>query len=291
MHFKTLVGTVALALNLIYFHNSALAADAPRIISLAPHMTEMIYDLGLEEQLVARDDASNYPEEAKSLPSIGTGFNPNKELLLLYQPDLLLHFTSKTQLTELLPSNNIDVIASMPNSVEALFDDWRMILARVQTDLTKRTATEEKIDATEAEWQSLVKDYKNQELKKVFFLISDYPLFSLSDMSFLSQAIKGCHTENIFADMKQVSFIASPEEILLSEPEVVIHGYSTTEPNDKERSQEAAIKLFEKVGLKLSTEQLVTVDADILYRPTLRFIKALPQICEAIHHTKATAAD
>ena len=152
-------------------------------------------------------------------------------------------------------------------------------------------ATKEKIDATEAEWQSLVKDYKNQELKKVFFLISDYPLFSLSDMSFLSQAIKSCRTENIFADMKQVSFIASPEEILLRNPEVVIHGYSTTEPNDKERSQEAAIKLFEKVGLELSTEQLVTVDADILYRPTLRFIKALPQICEAIHHTKATAAD
>ena len=102
-------------------------------------------------------------------------------------------------------------------------------------------------------------------------------------MSFLGQAIKGCHVENIFAEMEQVSFIASPEEILLRQPEIVIHGYSTTEPNGKERAQEAALTIFEKMGLKLSTEQLVTVDADILHRPTLRFLNALPQICEEIH--------
>lgn len=283
MHFKKLIGIIALGLNLINIHSNALAAEAPRIISLSPHMTELVYDLGIEDQLVARDDASNYPEEAKSLPSVGTGFNPNKELLLLYQPDILLHFTSKTQLTELFPNTDIDVIASMPNSVEALFDEWRMILAKTQTDHTKRTATEEKIDQVEVQWQRLVKDYKSKEPKKVFFLISKHPLFSLSDMSFLGQAIKGCHVENIFSEMEQVSFIASPEKILLRQPEIVIHGYSTTEPNGKERAQEAALTIFEKIGLKLSTEQLVTVDADILHRPTLRFLNALPQICEEIH--------
>ncbi|CAM5188510.1 ABC transporter substrate-binding protein [Oligella ureolytica] len=285
MRFKRLLSTIALGLNLLVLNSSAVAAptDAPRIITLSPHMTEMVYDLGLEEQLVARDDASNYPEEVKSIPSIGSGLNPNQELLLLYQPDILLHFTSNIQLDNLFPTKKIDVIGSMPNSVPALFEDWRMVLAHAQRDKKKRLETEDKINAIEAEWQSLVEDYKGQEPKKVFFLISEHPIFSLSDMSFLGQAIKGCNTENIFADIKQPSFIVNPEELLLRSPDIVIHGYSTTDPNGKEYAQEATLRLFEKIGIKLNTEQLVTVDVDILHRPTLRFMKELPEICEAIH--------
>lgn len=283
MHFEKLIGTFILGLSLINPHSNAHATEAPRIITLAPHMTEMVYDLGLDGQLVARDDASNYPEEAKSLPSVGTGFNPNKELLLLYQPDILLHFTSKIQFIELFPNKHIEAIESNPNSVETLLDDWRRILTLTQQDAKKRAAAEETITAAETKWQRLVEDYKSKEPKKVFFLISYAPVFSLSDMAFLGQAIKGCHVENIFADIPQASFIANPEEILLHEPEVVIHGYSTTEPDGKERAQESALTLFEKIGIELSTEQLVTVDVDILHRPTLRFINALPQICEEIH--------
>lgn len=286
MHFKQLISTLALGLlNLTALSTSAFAAptEGPRIITLAPHLTEMVYDLDLEAQLVARDDASNYPEEAKSIPSIGSGLNPSKELLLLYQPDILLHFTSSAEFKDLFPTKNIEVISSQPNSVPALFNDWRQVLAQAQKDEKKRTEVEGKINAIEAEWQTLVEDYKSKAAKKVFFLISDQPVFSLSDMTFLGQAIKGCHVENIFADIKQPSFIANPEEILLHQPEVVIHGYSATDPKGKERAQESALKLFEKIGIKLSTEQLVTVDVDILHRPTLRFIKELPIICEAIH--------
>lgn len=285
MRFKRLLSIIALALNLLVLNSPAAAAttDTPRIITLSPHMTEMVYDLGLEELLVARDDASNYPIEVKSIPSIGSGLNPNKELLLLYQPDLLLHFTANIELDNLFPTKKIDVIASLPNTVPALFNDWRMVLTRVQHDEKKRAATEDKIDAIEAEWQSLVEDNKHKAPKKVFFLISEQPVFSLSDMTFLAQAVKGCHTENIFADIKQPSFIVNPEELLLHVPDIVIHGYSVTDPNGKERAQQSALKLFESIGLQLKTEQLVTVDVDILHRPTLRFIKELPKICEAIH--------
>lgn len=285
MRFKRLLSFIALGLNLLVLNSSAVAAptEAPRIITLSPHMTEMVYDLGLEEQLVARDDASNYPEEVKSIPSIGSGLNPNQELLLLYQPDILLHFTSNIQLDNLFPTKKIDVIASLPDSVPALFENWRMVLAHAQNDEKKRLETEEKIDAIEAEWHSLVEDYKSKKVKKVFFLISQQPVFSLSDMTFLGQAVKGCRVENIFADITQPSFIVNPEELLLRAPDVIIHGYSTTDPNGKEHAQEAALKLFENIGIKLKTEQLVTVDVDILHRPTLRFIKELPKICEAIH--------
>ena len=280
MRCKRLLSTIALGLNLLVLNSSAVAAptDAPRIITLSPHMTEMVYDLGLEEQLVARDDASNYPEEVKSIPSIGSGLNPNQELLLLYQPDILLHFTSNIQLDNLFPTKKIDVIGSMPNSVPALFEDWRMVLAHAQRDKKKRLETEDKINAIEAEWQSLVEDYKGQEPKKVFFLISEHPIFRIIGMRIKCQAIKGCNCQKMYDEVW-----LNPEELLLRSPDIVIHGYSTTDPNGKEYAQEATLRLFKNIGIKLKTEQLVTVDVDILHRPTLRFMKELPEICEAIH--------
>lgn len=283
MTFKKQINAIALSLLLLAFKQSALAAESPRIITLSPHMTEMVYDLGLEEQLVATDDASNYPDEVKTIAKVGSGLNPNHELLLLYKPDILLHFTPNSGLEDLFPSKNIKLISSQPNSVPALFDDWHEVLATAQQDEKKRIEIEEKIAALELEWQILVANYKNKAPKKVFFLISDQPVFSLSDHSFLGQAIKSCHVENIFGAVEQASFIVDPEGLLINKPDIVIHGYNATSPEGKERSRQSALTLFKNIGIKLGAEQLVSVDVDILHRPTLRFIKALPQICEAIH--------
>lgn len=285
MRFKQLLGAIALGLHAATFSVSTAttSTETPRIITLAPHLTEMVYDLSLEAQLVARDDASNYPETVKNIPSVGSGLNPSKERLLLYEPDILLSYHSHTQLAKLFPNKQVDIINSAPASVDALFNDWRRVLALAQKDANKRSRIEAEINAIESEWQHLAEDYKNKDTKKVFFLISEQPLFSLSDMTFLSQAIKGCHTENIFADIKQASFIVNIEDLILRAPDVVIHGVSATSDIDKKRAQEATLKLFENIGIKLRTEQLLTMDADILHRPTQRFMKELPNICEAIH--------
>lgn len=285
MRFKQFIVAIALGLHAVTFSVSTAttSTETPRIITLAPHLTEMVYDLGLEAQLVARDDASNYPEAVKNIPSVGSGLNPSKERLLLYEPDILLSYHPHTQLAKLFPNQHVDIINSAPSSVYALFDDWRRVLALAQKDANKRSRIEAEINAIESEWQHLVEDYKNKDIKKVFFLISEQPLFSLSDMTFLSQAVKGCHTENIFADIKQASFIVNIEDLILRAPDIIIHGVSTTSDIDKKRAREATLKLFENIGIKLRTEQLLTMDADILHRPTQRFMKELPNICEAIH--------
>lgn len=61
-----------------------------RIISLAPGMTELVYALGEGENLVGRTDYCNYPEECLSVPSIGDSWMPNVELILSYNPSVVL---------------------------------------------------------------------------------------------------------------------------------------------------------------------------------------------------------
>ena len=108
----------------------------------------------------------------------------------------------------------------------------------------------------------------------------------MSDKTFLSQAFKACNTQNIFATTNQPSFLVNPEELLIRQPELIIHGYNADDVDGKERSQQAVLELFEKLGLKIKKEQLISVNVDILHRPTMRFVKALPNICANIHNTQ-----
>ncbi len=286
MSFKSLLFKITLSINLLFLNTLVMAVEAPRLITMSPHLTEMVYDLGLEAQLVATDDASNYPEAVKDIAKIGSGLNPNQELLLLHQPDIILSFAPSLTLEKLQQTQAVDIIISQPNSVPTLFDDWRKILEIAQKDPQKKLEIEEKLYALETEWRNTTTSYENKDTKTIFFLISKQPLYSLSDKAFLSQALKTCNTHNIFADIEPVSFIVNPEDLLLKQPEIIIHGYNVAESNGKERAKNEVMQHFNKLGIKLEPQQLVSVDVDILHRPSMRFMNALPQICADIHAPK-----
>ena len=286
MSFKSLLFKITLSINLLFLNTLVMAVEVPRLITMSPHLTEMVYDLGLEAQLVATDDASNYPEAVKDIAKIGSGLNPNQELLLLHQPDIILSFAPSLTLEKLQQTQAVDIVISQPNSVPTLFEDWRKILEIAQKDPQKKLEIEEKLYALETEWRNITTSYENKDTKTIFFLISKQPLYSLSDKAFLSQALKTCNTHNIFADIEPVSFIVNPEDLLLKQPEIIIHGYNAAESNGKEHAQNEVMQHFNKLGIKLQAQQLVSVDVDILHRPSMRFMNALPQICADIHAPK-----
>ena len=68
-----------------------VAADpARRIVSAGGSVTEIVYALGQEDRLVARDSTSTYPEAARELPDIGYVRRLSPEGLLSVDPDLIL---------------------------------------------------------------------------------------------------------------------------------------------------------------------------------------------------------
>ena len=69
----------------------ALAAPARRVVSLAPSLTEGLFAVGAGAQVVGRDDYSDYPEQAKSIISIGSTYQTlNTEAILALKPDLVV---------------------------------------------------------------------------------------------------------------------------------------------------------------------------------------------------------
>jgi iron complex transport system substrate-binding protein len=67
-----------------------LAGPAQRIISLAPSNTEILFAIGAGEQVVGRDETSDYPEEANPLPTVGGWSGFSTESIVALHPDLVL---------------------------------------------------------------------------------------------------------------------------------------------------------------------------------------------------------
>lgn len=77
--------TVLLAASLL-----PLPALADRVLSLGGSVTEIVYALGEEDRLVARDTTSNFPQGALDLPDVGYIRQLSPEGVLSVAPDLII---------------------------------------------------------------------------------------------------------------------------------------------------------------------------------------------------------
>ena len=68
----------------------AFCAPPSRVVSLAPSVTEILFDLGAGDRIVAVTDFCDYPDEAKRKPKIGGFANPSLEAIVSVRPDLVI---------------------------------------------------------------------------------------------------------------------------------------------------------------------------------------------------------
>lgn len=120
------------------------------IISLSPTSTEMLFALGAGEQVVAVDDFSNFPPEAPTTDL--SGFNPNVEAVLGYEPDLVIIQNDSNDLVAGLTEAGVTVLQfDAANDFQAAFDqmealgaatgnDAEAIVAEIQADLDAAAA-------------------------------------------------------------------------------------------------------------------------------------------------------
>ena len=75
-------------------HRVQLASPAKRIVTLAPHLTELVYEAGAGERLVGVAAHSDYPPSARELPRVGDAHGLDLERIAMLQPDLVVAWGS-----------------------------------------------------------------------------------------------------------------------------------------------------------------------------------------------------
>src|SRR5262245_7825987 len=145
----------------ILLAQSAWATAPTRIVSISPGFTEILYALGLDQQIVGTTNFCDYPEKAKHTAKIGDVVTPNLEKIISLKPDLVICGAWKWQLPdnlrkigiqvlEIKDAQNLDdtfqTIQTIGHAVErdqqaaAIIADMKKQLSDLQQQSTKRKA-------------------------------------------------------------------------------------------------------------------------------------------------------
>jgi iron complex transport system substrate-binding protein len=107
-----------------------LAAEPQAIVSLTPATTEILFEIGAGDRVVATDDGSDYPAEAVDLPDVASFSKVDVEKVVNLEPDLVvaggLGFTPADAITQ-LRSLDIPVLVVYAASVEGVYDDIELL--------------------------------------------------------------------------------------------------------------------------------------------------------------------
>ena len=249
-----------------------LAKPAQRIVALAPHLTEMMFAVGAGDRLVGRVSHSDYPAEAQTIALVGDNLHLDMERIIALKPDLLvvwLHGSAGPQL-EALRKLGIPLFYSEPHSLEQIEDT----LVR----LGKLAGTENKAvqvaDGMREDLKKLSERYAGRPTVRVFYQVWDKPLYTLNGKHFVSDVLRLCGGENIFAGLATTAPVVNVEAVLQENPEAVLSG-------DIRKRDENGLNLWRRYPTLLATrrDNLFNLDPDLLVRPGPRIVAGATAVC------------
>ena len=198
----------------------SLSGPAQRVISLAPHATELIYHVGAGSQLVAVTSYSDYPAEAKKLPIVGDFRQIDLERVLAMKPDLVVVWQGGNPQKQLerLKKAGIPVFYSDARHLKDIPDN--MVKLGILTG--HEASARKKAGQWTAGMNRLKKQYGKRQAVRVFYQVSASPIFTLNGSHIVNEAITLCGGKNVFADLSIIAPNVSVESVIAKNPEVII---------------------------------------------------------------------
>lgn len=250
-----------------------LQKPAQRVIAMAPHVTEMLFAAGGGDKIVGTVTYSDYPEAAKKLPKVGDNRQVDMERIASLKPDLIviwMHGSSERQI-DTLRKLGVPLFHSEPKKLADIPDNMQR--------LGQLLGTEAIADKASAEWRdklaALTAQYAKRPPVRVFYQVWDKPLYTLSGNHIISDVMRVCGGENVFASLKITAPVVDVEGVLREDPEAV---FATAEKNY------GGVDLWRpyKNMKAVKHDNLFTLDGDLLNRSGPRLIQGTALLCEKL---------
>jgi iron complex transport system substrate-binding protein len=203
--------------------SAACAAQTPaslRIVSLAPHLTELAFDAGAGERIVATVEYSDHPQAARNIPRIGDAFRVDLERLVQLNPDAVLAWESGTPVAtiERIRSLNLRVVVLATRQLADVATVVREIGKIAGTaDIAERAATRFERDVGK-----LRATYRNRPTVQVFVQINEQPLYTVNGKQIISEIVTLCGGRNVFAELRELAPTIGIEAVMAAQPDVIL---------------------------------------------------------------------
>ena len=257
--------------------NSALATNqlnlAPqRIISLSPHLSEIVFALGKGHKLVAVSDYSDYPKQALTLPSVASYEGANIADILRLAPTHVLVWRggNKDADIEKLRSLNLSVYESHIDSIETLLSDIESIGEFIGASSNAKTL----IENLKTHKNEITQHYKGRLVSAIYYL-STQPLVGLGNDKWLNSVLALCGINNIYANSMSAFPQLQLADIIRQQPDIIIAATSAS-PN--------TIDGFWSAHRQVLNSNIVNANPDALHRFTPRVLSEMKRLCKSVYN-------
>lgn len=249
-----------------------LAAPARRIVSLAPHVTETLYAAGAGAWLVGAVDYSDYPAAAKTLPRVGGYSKLDLESIAALKPDLVVGWASGNAPAHVarLRALGIPVYLSQPERIDDVAASLERYGELAGTQAVARAAAA----AFRDRLQALRTRYGARPKVRTFYQIWKQPLMTVGGTQVISDAIRLCGGENVFADLKPLAPQVTVEAVLAADPEAIIaSGMGEARPEWLDDWRQW------KTLTAVKRDNLFFIPPDLIQRHTPRLVEGAARLC------------
>lgn len=249
-----------------------LSAPARRIVSLAPHATEMVFAAGAGDLLVGVTSFSDYPEPARKIPRVGGYGKTDAERILALKPDLVIGWQSGNSVADLagLERLGIPVFLTEPRRLE---DVPRLIESIGELAGTRQVASEAAA-RFRAELAELRRRYGGRQPVRVFYEIWHQPLITVNGAHLISDVIGLCGGGNVFASAGSLTLTIAAENVLAENPDAIVA--SGPLEGWRRYPRLAAVR----------NDHLFFIPPDLIQRQSPRILDGARQMCEQLEQVR-----
>jgi iron complex transport system substrate-binding protein len=251
-------------------HKKVIMEKAPkRIVTLAPNLTELVFELGLGNKIIGNSTYCNYPDSAKRIENVADLLTVNLEKISALNPDLIFITTegnSKSDYENLI-NLGFNVFVSNPRNFEGI--------KKTLNDMGKIFNAEKKANEIIQNWEMRIAEVKKTHdqvlLNSAIFLVSTNPIFSVGKKTFVHEILTFAGLKNITADSKVNYPTFNREEILIRNPDyIILYETNNNDVNDLLNAYPEWHTLSAFVN-----NRVFFINADLYSRPGPRFVDAV----------------
>ncbi len=255
-----------------------LASPAQRIVSLAPHATELLFAAGAGAHIVGVMSGSDFPLAATELPIVGTATALDLEHILALRPDLIVTWPYTTPMqVDVLRGQGIPVFTTNPRTIDGIARDIERLGALADTSATAREAARR----FRSRLAVLAAHAAGKIAVRVFYQVSDVPLYTVGGNHLITHALALCGAQNILASLTLPAPEISVEEVLAAHPDAIVAGTAAAIVP----SWLAEWKRWRDIPA-VRGNRLFVVDANLLHRPGPRFVDGVQQLCDVVERAR-----
>jgi len=272
-------GIVTFASSISFAQNKPAPPYPQRIITVAPHLSEVVESAGGANRLISVSAYSNFPDSVKQLPITSDARSIDLEKMKQLRPDLIIYWrggTPETQIESIKKTfTSISVVSVEPKKLTDIANDIETIGKLLGTE----TIAKKNAETLRSQINDLKKRYQNKHSRKVrvFYQVWAQPLMTLNQDHLIADIISICGGEQLFAKEKLLVPTVSREAVVKANPEIIFTAVDT-------KQMKTDWSMWSSIPQLAATQKkaFVDIDGDMISRPSSRIMQGAQKICSEI---------